>query len=369
MRPDGVSTEVWATHVLLATGGAGQLYAVTTNPAESTGDGVAMALRAHVAVADVEFMQFHPTALHIPEMPRPLLTEALRGHGAYLRGPDGERFVDELLPRDVVSRAEMAVMLDKGVDHVLLDATGLDAFGTRFPNIAAELDRLGLDPAVDLLPVAPAAHYLSGGLVTDLRGATSLPGLWAAGEVACTGVHGANRLASNSLLEGLVFGPRVVEAIVAGVTEPTATGSMRAVIAADAGRVASDAGEPGSDPILGVTLQRPDEPEACDASLNSPAVTSEDFAEMRLRLQRDMTLHAGVLRSAESLGRVAQAVEAIQAEVGAPTSPAAWEILNLCTTGRALVAAARCRTESRGAHTRNDFPEVDPEQRVRLVQR
>lgn len=369
LRPDGVSTEVWATHVLLATGGAGQLYAVTTNPAESTGDGVAMALRAHVAVADVEFMQFHPTALHIPEMPRPLLTEALRGHGAFLRGPDGKRFVDELLPRDVVSRAEMAVMLDKGVDHVLLDATGLDAFGTRFPNIAAELDRLGLDPAVDLLPVAPAAHYLSGGLVTDLQGATSLPGLWAAGEVACTGVHGANRLASNSLLEGLVFGPRVVEAIVAGVTGPNATGAMRAVIAADAGRVASDADGPGVDPILGVALVRPEEPLAEATSPGGPSVTPDALAKMLVRLQQDMTLHAGVLRSSDSLGRAGNALDMIQSKIGAPTSPEAWELFNLCTTGRALVVAAQLRRESRGAHTRDDYPETDPKQRMRFVQR
>ena len=170
LRPDGVVAEVAARHVLLATGGCGQLFAVTTNPTETTGDGTAMALRGGVAVADVEFMQFHPTALHIAAMPRPLLTEALRGHGALLRGPDGERFVDELQPRDVVSRAEAALMIERGIDHVWLDATGLEDFSTRFPNIAVELAAVGLDPAVDWLPVAPAAHYLSGGVVTDLYG-------------------------------------------------------------------------------------------------------------------------------------------------------------------------------------------------------
>ena len=226
----GRRVAVRATNVVLATGGAGQLFAVTTNPLEATGDGTAMALRAGVAVADVEFLQFHPTALHVATMPRPLLTEALRGHGAVLRGPDGERFTDELQPRDVVSRAETAVMIDTHADHVWLDATGLADFPRRFPNIASELGGVGLDPATDWLPVAPAAHYCSGGVMTDLSGASSLPGLWAAGEAACTGVHGANRLASNSLLEGLVFGPRVVEAIVAGQTGPRPTGVMRAVL-------------------------------------------------------------------------------------------------------------------------------------------
>ena len=205
---------------MLATGGAGQLFAVTTNPAEATGDGVAMALRAGVAVADVEFMQFHPTALHHPAMPRPLLSEALRGHGALLRDARGDRFVDELAPRDVVSRAMAGRMHEQGVDSLWLDATGLDSFDSRFPTISASLAAIGLDPATDWLPIAPAAHYLSGGVLTDLWGATALPGLWAAGEVACTGVHGANRLASNSLLEGMVFGARLAETILGGGDGP-----------------------------------------------------------------------------------------------------------------------------------------------------
>ena len=157
--PDGSVQEVRATNVLVTTGGAGQLYAVTTNPLEATGDGIAMALRAGVAVADIEFTQFHPTALSIDSMPRPLLTEALRGHGALLRDTTGERFVDELQPRDVVSRAETRRMLELGADHVFLDATGLESFDTRFPNIAKELRAVGLDPAKDWLPVAPAAHW------------------------------------------------------------------------------------------------------------------------------------------------------------------------------------------------------------------
>ena len=180
--------------------------------------------------ADVEFVQFHPTALHHPAMPRPLLSEALRGHGALLRDRDGERFVDELAPRDVVSRAMAARMADQGVDHLWLDATGLERFSQRFPTIAASLSSIGLDPEHDWLPIAPAAHHLSGGVVTDLWGATALPGLWAVGEVACTGVHGANRLASNSLLEGMVFGARLAERIAAGAGGPEPSGALRAVL-------------------------------------------------------------------------------------------------------------------------------------------
>ncbi len=218
--------EIRSSHVVLATGGAGQLYSVTTNPTESTGDGVAMALRAGVPTADVEFVQFHPTALHHPAMPRPLLSEALRGHGALLRDRDGERFVDELAPRDVVSQAMAARMVEQGVDHLWLDATGLERFSPRFPTIAASLASIGLDPQKDWLPIAPAAHHLSGGVLTDLWGATALPGLWAVGEVACTGVHGANRLASNSLLEGMVFGARLAERIPGGAAR--ARGERRA---------------------------------------------------------------------------------------------------------------------------------------------
>ena len=172
---------VRARHVLLATGGAGQLFALTTNPLEATGDGIALALRAGVAVADVEFMQFHPTALAIDRLPRPLLSEALRGDGALLRNPKGERFIDELQPRDIVSRAITAQMLEHGTEHVFLDVRPIADFARHFPSLAATLAAVGLDPAHDLLPVAPAAHYLSGGVLTDLDGASELAGLWAAG--------------------------------------------------------------------------------------------------------------------------------------------------------------------------------------------
>ena len=355
LRPDGGRAEIRARHVLVATGGAGQLFSVTTNPAESTGDGIAMALRAGVAVADVEFVQFHPTALHHPAMPRPLLSEALRGHGALLRDARGERFVDELLPRDKVSRAIMAVLADQGVDHAWLDATGLERFAERFPTINAALAEVGLDPATDWLPVAPAAHYLCGGIVADLDGATSLPGLWVAGEAACNGVHGANRLASNSLLDGMVFGPRVVEAVAGGADGPSATGAMRCVLAPPAGNGRGDG-------ILGEPLPAlPDVPPPAGEA--DPGV-----AAARADLQRAMTAHAGVLRSAASLAAATGAATAAGevATRAAPGAPAA-ELRNLATMAHALAAAARGRSESRGAHARTDFPALDEAQRLRYV--
>jgi len=331
----GGRIEVRAANVLMATGGFGQLFAVTTNPHEATGDGVAMALRAGVAVADLEFQQFHPTALHHPAMPRPLLSEALRGHGALLRDAKGERFVDEMLPRDKVSRAITARMLDQDVEHLWLDATGLDGFTLRFPTIAAELAAVGLDPAEDWLPIAPAAHYSCGGVLTDLDGASSLPGLWAAGETACNGVHGANRLASNSLLDGMVFGPRVVEAIDRGVDGPSSTGAMRSLLGG---------GGIGGRPV------------ALPTARSAPLPGRDD-------LQRTMTLQAGVLRSATSLEEAAAACDGSVAG----DDPASWELRNLGTVGRALCAAALAREESRGAHTRTDFPEPREAHRSRLV--
>ena len=346
LAPDGSRHEIEAAHVLLATGGAGQLFAVTTNPVQATGDGVAMALRAGVAVADVEFVQFHPTALHHPAMPRPLLSEALRGHGAVLRDAQGEWFVDELLPRDAVSRAMTARMLEQDVDHLWLDATGLERFDQRFPTIAAELRAAGLDPATDWLPIAPAAHYVCGGVVTDLRGAASLPGLWACGEVACTGVHGANRLASNSLLEGMVFAPRVVEAVLAGREGPDPTGAMRTVLHGD------------SAPIDFVAM----EGRLTAGEATTPGVG--DTAKTREALQRAMTADAGVLRNAESLTRAA-AVAGAAAPAG--DGAAEWELRNLATVARGVLASATAREESRGCHTRTDHPGQDERFRRRIV--
>ena len=343
---EGAVREMVAAHVLLASGGAGAMFAVTTNPAASTGDGIAMALRAGVACADLEFVQFHPTALAVGRTPAPLLTEALRGHGAHILGTDGERFVDELLPRDAVSRAITRRMHALDTDHCLLDARMLDDFGSRFPTIARVLADCDLDPARDLLPIAPAAHYLCGGVLTDIHGATTLPGLWAAGEVACSGVHGANRLASNSLLEGLVFGARSVDAIGRRSEGATSTGAMRALEVGD-----------------GSTLPSPGRPNV-DAPSDPSAI-----ALARHEMQSAMSCDAGVLRDADSLA-AAQVVVARAADVAAASSGRdAWELLDLATVAGALLTAAAARTESRGAHTRTDAPDADPARARHLVVR
>lgn len=355
----GQRQEVRAEHVLVATGGVGQLFAVTTNPPESTGDGLAMALRAGVAVADLEFMQFHPTALDLPAMPRPLLSEALRGHGALLRDSHGERFVDELSPRDVVSRAMTECMLDQGVAHLWLDATGLEHFERRFPTIAASARVNGLDPGADWLPIAPAAHYLCGGMVTDLDGATTLPGLWACGEVACTGVHGANRLASNSLLEGMVFGPRVVEAIERGRDGPEPTGAMRAVVGGDGSD--ADSGIHGGNAVGGKPLTG-------EGWFNASGQPPREPTALRTELQRIMTRHAGVVRSEPSLEAAEAMMHDLLVTLPDGGSVAINELHNLLTVGHSLVRAALARTESRGCHWRSDHPEADPSLQLRLVQ-
>ncbi len=342
----GERIEVRARNVLMATGGGGQLYSVTTNPLEATGDGMAMALRVDAAVADVEFVQFHPTALHHASMPRPLLSEALRGHGALLRDASGKQFVDELLPRDIVSRAICAQLQIDDTEHVWLDATVLDSFDQRFPTIRTALDKVGLDPATDWLPVAPAAHYCCGGVVADLDGASSLPGLWVAGEVACNGVHGANRLASNSLLDGMVFGPRVVEAIDSGKDGAEPTGAMRCVMGAPEG-------VPGRtiDPV----------PIGADHADGDRG----DVAGERDRFQRMMFADAGVLRDDQSLRSAIG--DAIEVASGPVADVASAELRNLATLGAAVATAALLRTETRGAHTRTDHPEADDDLAVRLV--
>ncbi|MHB1535128.1 MAG: FAD-binding protein, partial [Acidimicrobiales bacterium] len=359
LDPSGRAVELRATHTLMASGGAGQLFSVTTNPAQSTGDGVAMALRAGVAVADVEFMQFHPTGLHGSISPRPLLSEAVRGEGALLRDGSGRRFVDELAPRDVVSAAMMARMVATGAEHLWLDATAVEGFARLFPTLHAVAGAVGLDPSRDWLPVAPAAHYLCGGILTDLDGASELAGLWAAGEAAASGVHGANRLASNSLLEGMVFGARVVEAIVRGKDRPDASGALRGVL--ERGRE-----RPGG---IGVTDMRTGTP------VGWPALPV-DAAKAREQLQQAMTTGAGVWRNAATLAATAERLDALappcrggaEAAGGAGGDPAELELANLLTVARALLAGALARAESRGCHRRDDRPDPSPRFLRRFVQ-
>ncbi|MEV6375913.1 L-aspartate oxidase [Micromonospora musae] len=341
---DGVGA-ILARAVVLATGGMGQIFAATTNPAVSTGDGVALAMRAGAAVTDVEFVQFHPTALIVPEQAgvpgtgraqQPLVSEALRGEGAYLVDGDGKRFMvgqhelAELAPRDVVAKGIHRVLLATGADHVFLDARHLggDFLARRFPTIVASCLAIGVDPATDLIPVAPAAHYASGGVRTDLRGRTSIPGLYACGEVACTGVHGANRLASNSLLEGLVFSRRIAEEIAVGLPEQARPAEVGAWVGGT-GWVVPAEGTP--------------------------------------TLQRAMTRGAGVLRSAETLAATAGVLTDLGTGRGRPRM-ADWEATNLITVASTLVAAAYARQETRGCHWREDFPAADERWLAHLVE-
>ena len=334
---DGVGA-VRARAVVLATGGMGQVYASTTNPDVSTGDGMAVAARAGAALADVEFVQFHPTALWSGPGAvgrQPLVTEALRGEGGILLDAHGRRVMTDvhplgdLAPRDVVAKQMSRVMAEQGVDHLLLDVRGLgaDLLTRRFPTLLANCAEIGVDPLRDPVPVAPAAHYASGGVRTDLHGRTTVGGLYACGEVACTGVHGANRLASNSLLEGLVFATRIGAALEQELPSP-------------------------SQPQ---TSDRPD-------GLVSAAARTE--------LQRAMTEGAGVLRSADSLQHTAKTLDAIAARIDGAPAPEAWETTNRMTVASALVTAAAHREETRGSHWREDYPDRDDTRwLVRIQQR
>jgi L-aspartate oxidase len=340
LNPAGEVEFVRAVDVVLATGGAGQCFAVTTNPSLSTGDGIALALKAGVACADLEFVQFHPTALHHPSMPRPLLSEALRGEGAVLRDADGGQFMldvhplSDLAPRDVVARAMHERMHVQMTDHVWLDATMIRDFEHHFPTIWRSCRSVGLDPSVDWLPVAPAAHYLSGGVVTDLDGATTMPHLWACGETACTGVHGANRLASNSLLDGLVFGRRVIDGIAHGKKGADPTGAMAGVLDIEIGI------EPLPDPVV----------------LPKERVTSP--SELVGAVQRTMSADCGVVRDEEGLDRAAATLAdlAVLGDDLPARRIATYEALNIVRVSRAIVDSAAARHESRGSHTRRDHP-------------
>ncbi|HEU4597087.1 MAG TPA: L-aspartate oxidase [Pyrinomonadaceae bacterium] len=321
-----------ARAVVLASGGAGQLFQHTTNPEVATGDGMAMAYEAGAELADMEFVQFHPTALNVEGAPRFLLSEALRGEGGVLRNDAGKRFMPryheraELAPRDVVTRAIVAEMERTATRTVFLDMTAFEArhLRRRFPKIYRTCLRYGLDLTREPIPVSPAAHYIMGGVRTDLDGRATLPGLYAAGEVACTGVHGANRLASNSLLEGLVFGARAGRAAAADWT-----------------------GEPDSAPKF---LEEEDEAAADDAVRLSAAMLA-----VRKRVRRLMWERVGILRSRHSLTRALSEFEQI---ARAPLRPAARNFLSVA---QLVARSALWREESRGGHHRVDFPRRDDE--------
>ena len=331
-----------ARAVLIAAGGAGQVYSDTTNPAVATGDGIALAAEAGAELADMEFYQFHPTGLFLPGVPRFLLSEALRGEGAFLRNQAGERFMEryhlrlELAPRDVVARAIARESMGAAAGEsrpVYLDMRHLVNLNIheRFPGISAFLAQHGLDLSRDLIPVRPAAHYLMGGIRTDLAGRTSLGGLYAAGEAACTGVHGANRLASNSLLEGLVFGARAAQAMLAD----------------DLPLVVADAKQAAFEPLS--------------------AEEEAQVEDLIARQQASMWVHAGLLRQEStlreglSIQQSCAAALASLAEQGKGSRRLA-EAQAMSRVAFAILQSALARTESRGAHFRNDYPKRDDAQ-------
>ncbi|KAA0101291.1 L-aspartate oxidase [Mycolicibacterium sp. P1-18] len=322
---DGLGV-IHAPSVILATGGLGHLYSATTNPEGSTGDGIALALWAGLPVGDVEFIQFHPTMLFDGNAGgrRPLITEALRGEGAVLVDARGESVtagihpMGDLAPRDVVAAAVDDRLARTGDPCVYLDARAVADFARRFPTVNAACLAAGIDATVALIPVVPGAHYSCGGVVTDVSGRTELPGLFAAGEVARTGMHGANRLASNSLLEGLVVGRRA--------------GAAAADHAADA---------------------------AAPRAVVEPVTRA---AADRAELQRAMTRHASVVRDAEGLSRVAELLDTAQPRDMASRND--FEDAALTATAAVVVAAARARLESRGCHHRSDHPDADPARAV-----
>jgi len=341
-NPRHGKTFVWAKSTILATGGAGQIFRETTNPPVATGDGHAAAYRAGAELMDMEFMQFHPTVLYIAGSSRSLVSEAVRGEGAILVDAGGERFMPEydqraeLAPRDVVSQAIVDRMEKTHHPCVYLDLSHLDAekVRARFPGIAKRCREFGLDIAVDRIPVRPGAHYMVGGVKVDLQGATTLPGLWAAGEVTSSGLHGANRLASNSLLEGLVFGAR-------------------------AGEAASAAAQAQPDGFTALPLENP---------AVAPPSEQLDLQDVRNSLKSLVWRAAGVRRRGEPLENALRTIDAWQryALTQQFADPEGWELQNMLTVSRVLIGAALRREESRGVHLRSDFPRQDDAQwRVR----
>ncbi|MFJ6170774.1 L-aspartate oxidase [Curtobacterium sp. NPDC092190] len=361
----GEPRRIEADTVVLASGGAGHLYRETTNPLVATGDGVAAAWRAGAVLADLEFVQFHPTRLAVPD--GGLVSEAVRGEGAVLRDAAGRRFMSavhpdaELAPRDVVARGIAAAVRDQGGAPVLLDATGLgaDRLVARFPGLTRATRAAGFDWTREGVPVAPAAHYAMGGIATDSEGRTSLPGLLAVGEAACTGVHGANRLASNSLLEGLVFGVRTADQI--GAPRPAqlrlrgdAALPVRSVPDDQVGTEAEphrasrpDGGAPGSTPHGTDRSGRP-----------GGAAHPDRATDLRQAVQAEMTERVGLLRDADGLAAAHRALAALRSPVARTVRD--HEDRALLDLARVTALAAGSRTESRGAHARTDHPETDP---------
>ena len=341
----GLVFQIEASDVVLATGGAGQLFSVTTNPVLSTGDGIGVALAAGVLCVDLEFMQFHPTALHVNNMPRPLISEALRGEGAVLRDKHGIPFMDgvhelgDLAPRDIVSKEIAKILRDQNVENVYLDATMVENFSQRFPTIYSSCEQASIDPTREFLPVSPAAHYYCGGVATSLRG------LWAAGEVSCNGIHGANRLASNSLLEGLVFGEQVGLAISNGHDGFTKTGLFSQT--SEIENFAS-------------TLESSEYEKSTASNICDPA----DAVIFRKRLQTALNLGAGVVRTQETLSKAKKELEAISESIDKSKKVestiidfTSLELSHLLNVGNVLIKSAIRREESRGCHTREDYPE------------
>jgi L-aspartate oxidase len=351
---DGAPTEVSANAVVLASGGAGQVFLHTTNPTVATGDGVAAAHRAGAEIADMEFFQFHPTALAMPGTAPFLISEAVRGEGAFLLDRDGRHFLldvhpqAELAPRDVLARAIVAQVASQDGEPVVLDVTHLGStrLRSRFPRIDAHCRALGLDWAREPIPVTPAAHYSMGGIVTDTFGRTSLRGLYACGEVACTGVHGANRLASNSLLEGIVFGVRVGASLSKGDKawdkSDTLVGSLRATLPPVA------PGLPGFE--TGALLDPALEP----GSERSPATS------LREAIRTLTWAKVGLIRDGSGLSEAAARLAAWEATLPEPTGISDLEDANLLRVARLVTEAALLREESRGAHFRSDFPMSSP---------
>lgn len=333
-------TLVWAKQTILATGGAGQIYRETTNPPIATADGHAAAFRAGAELRDMEFMQFHPTVLYIAGSSRHLISEAVRGEGAYLRDCTGERFMAdyspqlELAPRDEVSQAIVRQMEKTRHPCVYLDLSHLsnDLVRERFPHIGKVCREFGLDITRDLIPVRPGAHYMIGGCTTDVEARTSVPGLWAAGEVTSTGLHGANRLASNSLLEGLVFGRR-------------------------AGRNAAQAAGDTPDEFRPVPLVSNWPP-------GGPRDDELDLTDLRNSLGSEMWRDVGIQRSQRGLEGAQKQVDFWSTYVAAKefSDPRGWELQNMLLVSRLIIAGALRRQESRGTHLRTDFPQPDPKQ-------